>query len=159
MIPAVFYDLKYYRIPNSLILLGYLLGAAASLGEGAAGFTEFAFGALLPVVFLILLQRAGIIGGGDVKLLSVAGGVLGAEKGIKCVLYAFFIGAGISLIVFIRKSNFKSRICYFLKYIHTVFRTGIWTPYYQIARDGYDSTIHFSIAILLAVLMVIWESI
>lgn len=120
---------------------------------------EFAAGALLPVLCLLLIQRAGILGGGDVKLLSVTGGLFGTEKGMECVLYAFLFGAGISLIVFIRNNNFKSRICYFLKYIHSVIRTGIWTPYYQIARDGYDSTIHFSIAILMAVLFVIWRSI
>lgn len=118
---------------------------------------EFALGSLLPIVALILLQRAGVLGGGDVKLLSVIGGFLGPEKGMECVIYAFLFGAVLSLIKFIRNSNIKDRICYFLKYIHTVIRTGIWTPYYKIAKDGYDSTIHFSIAILLAVLFVIWE--
>ncbi|MBP3543307.1 MAG: prepilin peptidase [Lachnospiraceae bacterium] len=158
MIPAVLYDLKDYRIPNSLILLGYLMGVISACRGGGLGLTEFAFGALLPIAALILLQRAGILGGGDVKLLSVTGGFLGPERGMECVIYAFLFGAVISLIVFIRNSNFKDRICYFLKYIHTVIRTGIWTPYYQIARDGYDSTIHFSIAVLFAALFVLWEN-
>ena len=121
------------------------------------GLIEFALGSLLPIVALILLQRAGVLGGGDVKLLSVSGGFLGPEKGMECVIYAFLFGAVLSLIKFIRYSNIKDRICYFLNYIRTVIRTGIWTPYYEVARDGYDSTIHFSIAILLAVLFVIWE--
>lgn len=158
LVPAVLYDWRYYRIPNCLILSGYVLGMTASCRGGTAGFTEFVLGALLPVIVLILVHRMGILGGGDVKLLSVAGGFLGLEEGMKCVLYSFLFGAGISLLVLMQKRNFKTRICYFLNYIRTVIHTGIWTPYYQTARDGYDNTIHFSAAILLAALLVIWES-
>lgn len=157
IIPAVFCDLRNYRIPNSLILSGYTLGVALRLREGLPGLAAFATGALFPVISLILLQRAGILGGGDIKLLSVAGGFLGLEEGIFCIMLSFLFGAVLSLILFVRRRNFKHRICYFLNYIQTVVHTGRWTPYYDIARDGYDSTIHFSVAILLAALLLLWK--
>lgn len=149
--------MRDYRIPNSLILLGYITGISLRLQEGLSGVALFAAGALFPVICLVLLQRAGILGGGDVKLLSVAGGFLGLEKALSCMMLSFLFGAALSLVLFVRRRNFKHRICYFLNYIQTVVHTGKWTPYYDIARDGYDSTIHFSIAIFFAVLLLVWK--
>lgn len=155
IIPAVFYDLRNYRIPNRLILLGYVLGMVFRLREGLPGLVSFAAGVLLPVISLILLQRAGILGGGDIKLLSVTGGFLGLQECLKCMVLSFLFAAALSLMLIVRRRNFKHRICYFLKFIQTVVHTGRWIPYYDIARDGYDSTMHFSAAVLLAVLLVL----
>lgn len=157
IIPAVFYDLRNYRIPNSLILLGYILGIVFRLREGLPGLALFAAGAVLPVISLILLQRAGILGGGDIKLLSVIGGFLGLRESLKCMVFSFLFAAVLSLIRIIWRRNLKHRICYFLKYIQTVIHTGKWIPYYDIARDGYDSTVHFSAAVLLAALLLLWR--
>lgn len=154
---AVFYDLQSYRIPNSLILLGYILGMLLWMREGLPGLGAFAAGALLPVISLVLLQRAGILGGGDVKLLSVAGGFLGLRESLQCMILSFLFGAALSVMLFARRRNFKRRICYFLRFIQTVVRTGRWIPYYDIARDGYDSTMHFSAAVLMAVLLLFWK--
>lgn len=155
IIPAVFYDLQNYRIPNRLIMLGYILGMVFRLREGLPGLASFAAGAMLPVISLILLQRAGILGGGDIKLLSVTGGFLGFQECLRCMVLSFLFAAALSLMLIVRRRNFKHRICYFLKFIQTVVHTGRWIPYYDIARDGYDGTIHFSAAVLLAVLLVL----
>ncbi len=155
---AVFYDLRNYCIPNSLILLGYIFAFLLCLDEGIDGIRGFISGALLPIICLVFLQRAGIIGGGDVKLLSVAGGFLGTREGVYCIFFSFVIGAFLSLIVLLRRRSLKARICYFLNYIQTVVHTGHWIPYYQITRDGYTGTMHFSIAIMLAVWLVLWTN-
>lgn len=97
-----------------------------------------------------------MIGGGDVKLLSAAGGFLGGKAAMRCVLLSFLFGAVLSIVSLIRRKNIRDRIRFFLDYIQTVLRTGKRTPYYQAARDGYAGTIHFSIAILLAVLLELW---
>ena len=117
---------------------------------------EFLIGALLPMVSLVLLQRLGVIGGGDVKLLSVVGGFLGGKEGMYSVILSFVFGAVLSLYFLIQRGILKARIRFFLDYIQTVVRTGKWIPYYQIARDGYIGTIHFSIAVLAAVLVLLW---
>lgn len=152
------YDVKEYRIPNSLILLGYISACVVCLSkEGLAGLGGFFVGAIVPVLCLIWLQYAGILGGGDVKLLSVAGGFLGVGKGLYCIVFSFVFGAVLSLIVMIERGILKERILYFLDYIQTVVRTGKWTPYYQTARDGYAGTIHFSMAIMASVLFLLWK--
>lgn len=158
MAAAVFYDLRKDLIPNGLILSGYLFAFLFCIHEGIAGIGEFFTGALLPLISLILLQRAGIIGGGDIKLLSVAGGFLGAGEGVRCILFSFAIGAVISLVILLRRRILKARICYFLNYIQTVVHTGNWIPYYQSARDGNTGTMHFSIAIMLAVCLMLWKN-
>ncbi len=156
VIIAVIYDIRSYTIPNSLILLSYVLAFLLCLRFGWQGIAEFFAGALLPIVSLILLQRAGVIGGGDVKLLSAVGGFLGIRRGMLCVLISLFIGAILSLVSLFRHKNGRARIYFFLNYIQAVVHTGKLTPYYQPAKDGYSGTIHFSIAIMLAVWTVLW---
>lgn len=156
MTTAVIYDIRNYAIPNSLILLGYLLACLLRLREGPAGAGAFLAGALLPIACLILLQRAGILGGGDIKLMSVAGGFLGAEKAVSCILLSFFFGAALSLFSLIGRRNGRARIRFFLNYIQTVVHTGTFTPYYKPSRDGYDGAVHFSIAVMAAVMLLLW---
>ncbi len=156
IIIAVIYDVRSYTIPNSLILLSYALAFLCRVRLGWLGIAGFFAGALLPIVSLILLQRAGVIGGGDIKLLSAAGGFLGIRRGMLCVLISFFFGAVLSLVSLLRHKNGRTRIDFFLNYVQTVVRTGKLTPYYQPAENGYSGTIHFSIAVMLAVWSVLW---
>lgn len=157
LITAVIYDIRNYTVPNSLILLGYILACLLRFREGPAGAGSFFAGVLLPIVSLILLQRAGIIGGGDVKLLSVVGGFLGAERALYCILLSFFFGAALSLLSLIGRRNGRARIRFFLNYIQSVVHTGTFTPYYKPSRDGYEGTIHFSIAVMAAVMLLLWR--
>lgn len=157
---AVFYDLRNYRIPNALIVLGYLLAGSCRIMEGCAqgitGMAGFPAGILLPVISLILLQRLGVLGGGDIKLLSVAGGFLGVRAGMLCVLLAFLIGGILSFVLLVRRRILRARICYFLSYIQSVIRTGKCFPYYDINRDGQEAAMHFSIAVLLSAACILW---
>lgn len=136
--------------------MGYLLACFFQIEKGITGLLEFFIGALLPIISLILLQKWGVIGGGDVKLLSVVGGFLGGKEGIYSVVLSFVFGAVLSLYFLIQRGILKARIRFFLDYVQTVVRTGKWIPYYQIAKDGYIGTIHFSIAVLVAVLVLLW---
>lgn len=54
------------------------------------GIGIFFLGSILPIILLVFLQKGGIIGGGDVKLLSVIGGYYGIKFGVLCILYSFF---------------------------------------------------------------------
>ena len=156
VVVAVYYDIRTYKIPNRFILLGYLFSCFFQLKNGIAGFREFFIGASLPIISLVFLQRMGVIGGGDVKLLSVVGSFFGRKEGIYSLILSFIFGAILSLFFLIQRGVLKTRIRFFLDYIQTVVHTGKWIPYYQIAKDGYSGTIHFSIAVLAAVLVLLW---
>lgn len=95
---AAVWDLRTGTIPNRLVLAGALgglalrLGVAATSGDGsdvAWSLGLAAVGMALVSLVPLLLYRAGGIGGGDVKLLAVVGGVLGPFLGLEIELYAF----------------------------------------------------------------------
>lgn len=98
---AVCFDVQTFRIPNQLILTGYGGGILYQIyrpGEFILfEFLEYILCAFLLLVLLIPLFKIRVIGGGDVKLFSVCGLFAGFEAAISIILYAFFIGAFISV--------------------------------------------------------------
>lgn len=110
-------DLSAGKIPNSYILAGLLCGIAFRLlscpdgiGSGLAGF-------LLPLLLLGPLVLPGMMGGGDVKLLSVIGLFLGFPAVLKATLYSLFIGAFLSILILVRKRNAYQRFLYLMSYL------------------------------------------
>ena len=107
MIHAGIGDLRTMRIPNSLILLllgGYLVAVAlagASLPEVlwslVAAATVFALG--------FLAFSCGWMGGGDVKLLSVAALWLGAGNVAPFLFYTSFFGAMLTILLLIFRAT------------------------------------------------------
>jgi prepilin peptidase CpaA len=108
---AAVVDARTQRIPNRLIVAGLLLavvvrvGLAVSGAEAAASHRALAEAlldaigsatlgligcALLPLV----LYRAGALGGGDVKLLAVAGALLALGPGLELTRAALFAAVG-----------------------------------------------------------------
>ena len=65
------------RISNRLIVSGLIWGLAFRLlGEGSAGAVHFLMNISIPVILLFLLFSLCILGAGDIKLFSIAGGFL-----------------------------------------------------------------------------------
>lgn len=104
-------DLDTHRLPNALVLPGYvvlpvLLGAGALLGAPADALPRAALGGAALFAFYAMLRgiRAGAMGGGDVKLAGVLGialGFAGWDALIVGSVAAFLLGgtAGIALLV------------------------------------------------------------
>lgn len=148
---AVFFDVRYQRIPNGCIVAGLLGGLAYQwIYFRAAGLALYMMGILLPVIVLGILFYFRMIGAGDVKLLSVIGGFLGPMDGFWCMIYAFLIGGMISAILLIKRRNFYSRFFYFKTYFSQFLETKQWKPYMR-AEDE-DSHLYFSIPIFLSLL-------
>lgn len=91
---AFVYDIYFRKIPNCLLIAGYagLLPLVCArlgwCGAGRALVGVLAVGAPLFVVYLI-----GGIGAGDVKLMGLMGGFLGARQGLVYTVLVLFIGA------------------------------------------------------------------
>ena len=73
------WDLSTRRIPNPLIVIGLLLGAAVHIQIGGLlGLGLSVLGALCGLLMLIIPFTMRVMGGGDVKLTMVCGAFLGA---------------------------------------------------------------------------------
>ena len=78
---AVAADFREMRISNRLIASGLMMGLTLRiLGEGGAGIVHFLVNISIPVILLFLLFQLRVIGAGDIKLFSVAGGFLSMRQ-------------------------------------------------------------------------------
>lgn len=103
-------DVRTRRIPNELILGGLLAGAlvnlviralapGSSLGSALArGGLSVGLGILVCAVVPLVLFRIGAMGGGDVKLLAVAGASAGPLVGMQIQVTSFVVGAGLAIL-------------------------------------------------------------
>ena len=99
---AAWFDWRTGQIPNWLTLgclgtafpahavLGYLRGGGAGAGKGLI---FAALGVLVCGLIPLLLFRASAMGGGDLKLLTGVGALLGPVIGIEAQMYSFIAGA------------------------------------------------------------------
>lgn len=129
---AVVTDVKCMKISNRLIGCGMSVGLLFQiLGNGWTGALYFILNVTIPVSLLILLFKMHVLGAGDIKLFSVAGSFLTTEQLIKVIIFSFVIAS----ILGTGKIVYK----YWLK---------------KEKKKEY-TIIHFSIAIILAVVWVI----
>lgn len=99
MTVASLFDARSYRIPNQLIILGYIAGLFINLQAfGMIGIVNFLAKATWPILTLSLLYICGKqIGSGDIKLFSVMSTLVGAKLTVD-VMIASVMLAGIAII-------------------------------------------------------------
>lgn len=103
MIHAAIGDLRTMRIPNRLILLllaGYVV-AVPLFGLTLSDVTWAIAAALAVLAFGFLCFYRNWMGGGDVKLLTVAALWLGAGHVVPFIFYTSIFGAGLTLMLLI----------------------------------------------------------
>lgn len=148
---AVYYDLRYKRIPNGFIVTGLLLGFFYQVSHFQwRGLINYGAGVVLPVLILGILFYFRMMGAGDIKLLSVIGGFLGPKSGLRCILYTFLFGSVLSVILLIKRRNLFSRFLYFKMYLFQYLNSKQWSPYMQL-RDS-DSDFCFTVPVFLSLL-------
>jgi len=95
-IAAAVSDLRWHRIPRSFNLFGFAIGLLFHAVYGQfletlqAAFVAFAVG--------LILFSIGAIGGGDVKLMTALGAMLGLHPWLRAMLFAIFAAAVMSLV-------------------------------------------------------------
>jgi prepilin peptidase CpaA len=100
MLLAAASDLRSRRIPNALTVAG--IAAAPVLWAVVAGPSSAAaslVGAILAFVVGAGLFAAGVLGGGDAKLLTVAGAFLGPARLLPALLAIGVVGGILALVV------------------------------------------------------------
>ena len=74
----IYFDVRYRRIPNKLVLAALLAGCAINtFWNGWSGLLASIEGCLAAFGLMLLLQFFGALGAGDVKLFAAIGGILG----------------------------------------------------------------------------------
>lgn len=141
------HDLRTGKIPNHFILCGLLAGSA-SLFLPKASLTDCILGFLLPFLLLGGLVLLGMLGGGDVKLLSVIGLFLGYRAIVRIIFYSIFMGAVFSILLLIKRKNPIRRIVYLRDYLTQLQAGGQIRPYRS--EESRDGEFCFSVPIFLA---------
>lgn len=131
-------DLYYYRIPNNLIMAGWLTGLVLRLcNAGISGLGDGIFCITASIILLFPLYIVRGLGAGDIKLLSVVSGIYGLGFWVRTGVVFAVLAAVISIFRMIRKRLLVNRIRYCFHYIFRK-RTG---AYYDAERDGRDMVI------------------
>ena len=127
LIPIAWIDARWYIIPNAIILVGLITGAAVALLIALTYHTpgyliEHLIGAVAGGASMLLIAAAGTflfrkraMGGGDIKLMILIGLFLGGWPHLLIVIIASaFTGSivGLALIALDKKSGGGSRIPY-----------------------------------------------
>ena len=99
LLAAVYFDVRFFRIPNPLIVLGIITGLLYRyLSPGELSFYFYPVGMVGMFLLLIPLYRIHAIGGGDVKLLSVCALFTGFRIGLSIAVYALCFGGFFSIL-------------------------------------------------------------
>ena len=93
-------DLKYKKIYN-YITFPFMIGGfiASFLSYGASGLLFSLYGALLGVVIYFPLFCFGLLGAGDIKLMTAIGSIIGAKLVFLTGIYALASGGIMSILV------------------------------------------------------------
>ena len=112
-------DLKYYIIPDEVLIVGSIIIIILLLINSFINDISLFTGVLMPILnggasfallylfkfFGDLLFQKECLGGGDIKLLFVIGLVIGFDMSIVCIFIASFIALPLSIVSLIKNNN------------------------------------------------------
>lgn len=99
---AAGFDILQRRIPNILISGGITIALTLSVLSGWSGVSGALAGSAAALIVLIPAYLSGIMGAGDVKLISMVGGFLGPHHFLLALLCIFVAGGALSIFYLLR---------------------------------------------------------
>lgn len=150
---AMVLDLTRGRISNGYLIFGWAVGLTKMLilVPLPDSLLQFIGGALLPIILLCILFYFRMMGAGDIKLLSVLGGMLGIRASLSLLVCSFLAGAILSIGILTVHRSWSRRFRFFAHYVYNYKATGIRVPY-PTKSIGLDS-LHFAVPVFMAVLL------
>lgn len=149
---VIYYDVRYRRIPNVLVVATLLAGISInSFFNGWGGMLSSLEGFALAFIPMLLMHIFGALGAGDVKLFGAVGAVLGVSLVPLTFVVVVMLGAVLAVYTMLRAGTV-------LTTLHGVFRifVGIlpgWEmPRFAMAPDR-KHTIPYGVAIMLGSLI------
>ena len=141
-------DLQDQKIKNPLILTGYAAGFWYIIyRQGVPGIPIFFVRAILPIAIFYILFVIGVLGAGDIKLISVLSTFLTLKETCTVVFFSFVLGAIAALFKMLLNRELWARIAYLSDYASICIGERKLLPYQRI---GKNSTIHFSVPIFIS---------
>lgn len=103
---AVYFDLRFARIPNALNAVGLLFGPIARFATGGtSSLRESLAGALLGLVIMLGPFLLRMVGAGDVKFLAAAGSIVGWRLLPASFLAGAALGGAVGLVLLLRRDR------------------------------------------------------
>ena len=145
---VIYYDVRYRRIPNVLVLSAALAGISVNTAFGGwQGTLESLQGFALAFFPMLLMHIFGAMGAGDVKLFGAVGAVLGVALVPLAFVLVVMLGAVLAVYTMLRAGTVFTTL-------HGVFRIFVgllpgWEmPRFAISPDR-KHTIPYGVAIML----------
>jgi len=150
---AAIIDLRQRRIPNSLTYSGIIIGLVVGvMPQYGPDFADSLFGLAVAFVPSLLLFAVGSIGGGDVKLLSALGALLGYPLILDMMFYAIVFGSiwGLAIIIW------RGRLVELIKGLGLLLQSLIYPGSYKIVPIR-DLSIPFGLPIAAGTLWAVFD--
>ena len=151
---VIYYDVRYRRIPNVLVLSTLLAGVSINTAFGGwQGMLSSMEGFALAFFPMLLMHIFGAMGAGDVKLFGAVGAVLGVGLVPLAFVLVVMLGALLAVYTMLRAGTVFSTL-------HGVFRIFVgllpgWEmPRFAISPDR-KHTIPYGVAIMLGSLIAV----
>ncbi|MBR3822576.1 MAG: prepilin peptidase [Kiritimatiellae bacterium] len=105
------YDIRYRRLPNVLVLALFCTGAGCRFFfEGVGGIADGLFGALAGAAFLFIPFMLRSAGGGDVKMLFACGMLTGIRYVVAQLLFVSLVGLSLAIVMLIAQRVSAARL-------------------------------------------------
>lgn len=149
---VIYYDVRYRRIPNTLVL-GTLIGGLAinTSFDGFQGALSSIQGLALAFLPMFLIHLFGAMGAGDVKLFGAVGAVIGASMVPVTFVVVVMLGGALAIYTMVRSGTVFSTLHGVLR-IFVGIIPGWEMPRFAIPADR-RHTIPYGVAIMLGSLL------
>jgi len=116
---ALYFDLRYQRIPNKLCFLALLSGMVLQAGFGQwQGLLMACYAAGLALLLLLPAYYFRILGAGDVKLMVGVGALLGPQLLLWSLAYGIIFGVVTSILLVVYKVGWPGIKATAIRYFH-----------------------------------------
>ena len=143
----MYYDVRYRRIPNALVLMTLIGGLAINTSlTGFQGTVSSLEGFALAFIPMFLIHLFGAMGAGDVKLFGAVGSVLGVAMVPLTFVVVVMLGAALAIYTMLRSGTVFSTLHGVLRIFVGVL-PGWEMPRFAIPSDR-KHTIPYGVAIM-----------
>jgi prepilin peptidase CpaA len=151
---VIYYDVRYRRIPNVLVLATLIAGISINTGfSGVQGMVSSLEGFALAFFPMLLMHIFGAMGAGDVKLFGAVGAVLGVSQVPLAFVVVVMLGAVLAVYTMLRAGTVLSTLHGVLR-IFVGILPGWEMPRFTMAPDR-KHTIPYGVAIMLGSLIAV----
>lgn len=151
---VIYFDVRYRRIPNSIVLATLIAGISINIAfSGVPGMVSSLEGFALAFFPMLLMHIFGAMGAGDVKLFGAVGAVLGVSQVPLAFVVVVMLGAVLAIYTMLRAGTVFSTLHGVMR-IFVGILPGWEMPRFKMAPDR-KHTIPYGVAIMLGSLIAV----